>query len=1151
MPPPPPPPPPPSGGNRRPQWNPPPPPPPPLPSSGRSNQPAGRGFAPPPPPPPNNNNNNNYVKTNNIQHHQQQQPQRSTQSQHPSAQSSSSSYPSSSTTTFAAPPPQPSGTTFLPPKPVPPNSSGSGSNSFQAPPPPLPQASRMQPLPHPASSSSSSIRPPPPPVVSYGASMMPPPPPLNPTNYTVNNRSMMAPPPPQPTPTTRMMSTTNGYPPPPITAATAAAVVVANNNNNGLPIRPPAPSSNPYPDMTMMMGNGYYPTTTPTTPAPNAVAQTYPTQPKGGNNNNSTDSSSSSSLPQIPVPTRPHHDNDNGNNGNGGRQQQLQEPYYPKATLLGQSDPVQPPPAADSRFIVIDDGNASPLFIRSTINAIPKDRGTLQKVVLDSSSNDKMEILCTPLALPSGIVPTFQTQPLPEEFRISHVAVDGSTDKKKPPRCEYCFAYANSFWGDGNMCNFCTRRNRMNNYNVPSPLASMLGTVEYPVNGPFVTRTPIPVQPITLYAIDATAPSCKQYVEILMEQVFPKLQDHAEQQQQQHVRSKPSVRVGIVFCVASGIYIPTPPTYKNDDEQDVGYIVMPDIQHDPFSPLPIQDWTFDITTEFGHLKVLCTKLVEDLIPKLIKERVRVHDTIGNNNSKDQQQQPIYQLSCGGAAMAFLVDALKETGGRAVWISWRRPNCGLGMLRDRERSRDIKPAHKPIKDNPFYNSLTQKCQEYKIAMDIVIHTNPAVPKAFIDVATLGQVCAGSNGSLIRINSPNWRECFAQELIKRVTCFAGWDCIFKVRCSSGLRVNRFLNDIGKSVGSNTITSSSPDLELAVTQSDTCIGVELEHRVGGIPKEDSFVYVQTALLYTNAWTGERRMRVSTLGLRTCNRAESCFPSIDFGALAAIELRRVADYVVRPEQDLTSTRDMVIDRCLSILTAYKRTVLNEQMIHHRSQLVMPEKLRLLPSFVLALVKSPLLRDSSDRRSQLPNPWADERSYLIQQASRASPATAFLMVHPLLFCIPNDDEALPMKTFRSSDDTLLSKLRHSPYVQLPDAKSPSITNLKDDQIYLMDTCFALYVLIEKGVSQERIQALDPENGALGRVIRQLRNFSQVIPEAANPRPTFPPVIVVNAQKESDTYNSLMKWMVADATLSGTDLMEFYSYLHREVQSQL
>jgi hypothetical protein len=37
----------------------------------------------------------------------------------------------------------------------------------------------------------------------------------------------------------------------------------------------------------------------------------------------------------------------------------------------------------------------------------------------------------------------------------------------------------------------------------------------------------------------------------------------------------------------------------------------------------------------------------------------------------------------------------------------------------------------------------------------------------------------------------------------------------------------------------------LELSMVTPDTCIAVDLEHRVGGLPKESKYVYLQTVLL------------------------------------------------------------------------------------------------------------------------------------------------------------------------------------------------------------------------------------------------------------------------------------------------------------------
>jgi protein transport protein SEC24 len=795
--------------------------------------------------------------------------------------------------------------------------------------------------------------------------------------------------------------------------------------------------------------------------------------------------------------------------------------------------------------VVVDDGNASPHLIRSEMYAIPKEKSILREVLGEDSS---IGFISTPMAIPSANVPVYQTSQLPEELRLSHIAIDGTSVKSKPPRCAYCHAYANPFWNHAK-CNFCTRINR----SACPPLASQLGTVEYPVDGPYVTRSP--VKPNIIYAIDATAPSCEQYVRLLAKDVIPKIAQHA-QLQQQNRRDPPRVRVGIVLAASSGIYIPSLSGIEPR------FVVMPDIKQEPYSPLPLSEWTFDICEDVGKMKMFLSALLNSLVPQLIKERVRVHNTIGPGNGN---HHPPYQLSCGGAAMAFMVDALKNTGGRAVWISWRRPNCGVGSLKDRERANSEKKEHITGKapflsdpNNKFYKKLTERCQKSRIALDVVLHTNPTVPKSFLDVATLGQLCQATNGNLLRICAPAavWESCLASSLTKIVSCVSGWDCILKIRCSTGLRIHSFQgNGVGKIVNSKNLTNDSPDLELPVVQQDTCIGFNLEHRVGGVPKQDSFVFVQTALLYTNIWTGERRVRVSTLGLRTANNPAACFPSLDFGTIVASELRAVSAGLQNGETNF-STKKKILDQCVKILALYRKATKNDPLLS-QSQLVLPEKLRLYPLIVLSMLKSPLLRKSVDRRSHLSDPRPDDRALYLYQACRISPIMALLLVHPLLFCIPSNDDALPWKTLPSSDGTLMNDLKHAPYVEMPEALSPTISNLDDDKVYLMDTCFAFYVLIEKNVPVDRTKRLDINSGPLGRAITQLRQYSQVkgsqSPSVNWQRPIHTPVIVVNSQESSDKafYDNLLKWMVVDSTSAEKNLMDFHVDLHRRVQQKM
>jgi hypothetical protein len=49
-----------------------------------------------------------------------------------------------------------------------------------------------------------------------------------------------------------------------------------------------------------------------------------------------------------------------------------------------------------------------------------------------------------------------------------------------------------------------------------------------------------------------------------------------------------------------------------------------------------------------------------------------------------------------------------------------------------------------------------------------------------------------------------------------------------------------------------------------------------------------------------------------------------------------------------------------------------------------------------------------------------------------------------------------------------------APYVELPDALRPTLSSMDDDQVYLLDTCFAFYVLIGTNVSPESVNNSDP-----------------------------------------------------------------------------
>ena len=203
------------------------------------------------------------------------------------------------------------------------------------------------------------------------------------------------------------------------------------------------------------------------------------------------------------------------------------------------------PPPADSRYVVVDDGNASPRLIRSTCFAFPRTRGVSEKVGVP------LGLLCTPLGVGSdGFVSRVVGGSLPPKTEVDNA--NGETDEDgavpsqqqqqqaqryeaqcslesvplirspfpgggpvRPHRCPRCQAYLNPFCRNphvdaGSMirgasltftCNMCGHHARVDavvDVNDPAysldltAAATRYGTVEYELGGTispeYVTR---------------------------------------------------------------------------------------------------------------------------------------------------------------------------------------------------------------------------------------------------------------------------------------------------------------------------------------------------------------------------------------------------------------------------------------------------------------------------------------------------------------------------------------------------------------------------------------------------------------------------------------------------------------------------------------
>ncbi|CAA0806865.1 Protein transport protein Sec24-like [Striga hermonthica] len=186
----------------------------------------------------------------------------------------------------------------------------------------------------------------------------------------------------------------------------------------------------------------------------------------------------------------------------------------------------------------------------------------------------------------------------------------------------------------------------------------------------------------------------------------------------------------------------------------------------------------------------------------------------------------------------------------------------------------------------------------------------------------------------------------------------------------------------------------------------------------QEGSECSFQCALLYTTIH-GQRRIRVSTLSLPCTNMLSNLFRAADLDTQFACMLKQAAAEI--PSAPLTQVTEQATNACINILYSYRKFC---APVSSSGQLIIPEALKLLPLYTLALLKSAGLRH--DGR-------IDERSYWINHASRLPTPLVIPLVYPRMISVHDLDE-------KESDDSII-----------PTPIELNSEQISDEGIYLLE----------------------------------------------------------------------------------------------------
>ncbi|XP_057966867.1 protein transport protein SEC24 C [Malania oleifera] len=733
------------------------------------------------------------------------------------------------------------------------------------------------------------------------------------------------------------------------------------------------------------------------------------------------------------------------------------------------------PPPATSEYIVKDTGNCSPRYMRCTINQIPCTSDLL------TTSGMQLALLVQPLALP---------HPSEEPIQVVDFGESG------PVRCSRCKGYVNPFMkfidqGRRFICNLCgftdeTPRDYHCNLGPDGRRRDAderpelcRGTVEFVASKEYMVRDPMPAVfffliDVSLNAVQtgATAAACSAISQVIAD--FPE---------------GPRTLVGIAtFDSTIHFY-----NLKRALQQPL-MLIVPDVQ-DVYTPLQT-DVVVPLSECRQHLELLL-----ESIPTMFQ----------NNRTAE---------SAFGAAIKAAFLSLKSTGGKLLVFQSVLPSVGLGALSAREAegrtniSAGEKEAHKLLQPvDKTQKTMAIEFAEYQVCVDIFITT-----QTYVDIASISVISRTTGGQIYyyypfsALSDP---AKLYNDLRWNITRPQGFEAVMRVRCSQGIQVQEYSGNFCKRIPT--------DVDLPGIDCDKTILVTLKH--DDKLQDGSECTFQCALLYTTVY-GQRRIRISTLSLPCTSMLSNLFRSADLDTQFACLLKQAAIEI--PSNPLVQVRDQVTSLCISILHSYRKFCAT---VSSSGQLILPEALKLLPLYTLALVKSTGLR--TDGR-------IDDRSFWINYVSSLSTPLVIPLVYPRMFAIHNLNS-------KEGDGSLIPTTIPLSSEHVNDTGIYLLENGEDGLIYVGNSADPIVLQQLFGISS--VDEI-PTQFVLQQYGNPLsKTLNDVVNEIRRQRCSY---LRLKLCKKGDPSGMLFfSYMVEDKSPSGLSYVEFLVHIHRQIQSKM
>ncbi|XP_047618410.1 protein transport protein Sec24C isoform X1 [Phacochoerus africanus] len=600
----------------------------------------------------------------------------------------------------------------------------------------------------------------------------------------------------------------------------------------------------------------------------------------------------------------------------------------------------QVPPLVTTNFLVKDQGNASPRYIRCTSYNIP-------------CTSDMAKQAQVPLA--AVIKPLAR---LPPEEASPYVVDHGESG---PLRCNRCKAYMCPFMqfiegGRRFQCCFCSCINdvppqyfqhldhtgkRVDAYDRPE---LSLGSYEFLATVDYCKNNKFPSPPAFIFMIDVSYNAIRSGLVRLLCEELKSLLDFLPRE---GGAEESAIRVGFVtynkvlhfYNVKSSLAQPQMMVVS-----DVG---------DMFVPL-LDGFLVNV----NESRAVITSLL-DQIPEMFAD-TRETETVF---------APVIQAG---------MEALKaaECAGKLFLFHTSLPIAEApGKLKNRDDRKLINTDKEKTLFQPqtgAYQTLAKECVAQGCCIDLFLF-----PNQYVDVATLSVVPQLTGGSVYKyacFQVENDQERFLSDLRRDVQKVIGFDAVMRVRTSTGIRAVDFFGAF--------YMSNTTDVELAGLDGDKTVTVEFKH--DDRLNEESGALLQCALLYTSC-AGQRRLRIHNLALNCCTQLADLYRNCETDTL----INYMAKFAYRGvlNSPVKTVRDALITQCAQILACYRKNCASPSSA---GQLILPECMKLLPVYLNCVLKSDVLQPGAEVTT-------DDRAYVRQLVISMDVAETNVFFYPRL----------------------------------------------------------------------------------------------------------------------------------------------------------